>query len=351
MRNGSEAASINRRLADRYSRWLLAQGYRSVTCRRYNQVVASFLDFFGSRLVTKTTQTEIQDYVAAGANNGWAYFRIREHLYSLRIFFDFLCLGGLMPWSPPRLIHMRRLKRPLPKILTRAEIRKLLRAVESPRERMLVEVLYGTGIRSGEFLSLKVRDVDFSNRRLFLCGKTGERIVYFSQRVGKVLKEYLAGRREGFVYAFKHIAAPPRVRRSPTGGWCCEYTQYDIAGRKLRDRELRIPRTRKLRYAEARKELLALAMRDHYSRPIGLKQLGENTLARDLDAMGARCGLEVTARILRHTFATHVLDNGADLRSLKHFLGHRLLKSTTVYSHISQIPMKKAYDTYHPEPI
>jgi integrase len=109
-------------------------------------------------------------------------------------------------------------------------------------------------------------------------------------------------------------------------------------------------RPRKLKYAEARKELLAIAMQDHYSRPIGLKALGENTLARDLWALGARCGVEVTARILRHTFATHVLDNGADIRALKEFLGHRLLRSTTVYSQISQIPIKRAYDTYHPEP-
>jgi integrase len=58
---------------------------------------------------------------------------------------------------------------------------------------MLVEVLYGTGIRSGELLSLKVRDVDFSNRRLFLCGKTGERIVYFSQRVGKGTERIFGG--------------------------------------------------------------------------------------------------------------------------------------------------------------
>lgn len=57
---------------------------------------------------------------------------------------------------------------------------------------MLVEVLYGTGIRSGELRSLKVRDIGFSNRRLFVRGKSGERIVYFSQRVGRVLKQYLA---------------------------------------------------------------------------------------------------------------------------------------------------------------
>jgi integrase len=191
-----------------------------------------------------------------------------------------------MPWSPPRLIYMRRLRTHLPRMLTRGEIRKLFRAVRFPRERMLVEVLYGTGIRSGELLSLKVRDIDFSNRRLFLHGKTGERIAFFSPRVGKVLKQYLAGRRSGFVYGFKNVAALPRVHRSPTGGWRCQYFEHDSSGKRLRDRDIRIPRSRHLKYDEARKELLAIVKREHYSRPVGLKQLGLTSLDRDLDILG-----------------------------------------------------------------
>jgi hypothetical protein len=82
MGNTGEAASINQKLANRYDKWLLAQGYALLTRRRYNAVVTSFLAFLGDRLATKTTQIEMQDYLAAGAANGWASYRLRGHLYS-----------------------------------------------------------------------------------------------------------------------------------------------------------------------------------------------------------------------------------------------------------------------------
>jgi site-specific recombinase XerD len=350
MQKSRDAVSVNQELARRYDRWLLAQGYIVRTRKQYNAAVTSFLKCLGNRLVTKTTQAEIQEYLATCAASGWAAYKIRGHLYSLRIFFDFLCLGGLMPWSPPRLIYMKRLRRQLPRVLTVAEVKKLVRAARCPRERMLVEVFYGTGLRSGELLSLKIKDIDFAHRRFLVRGKMGERMVMFSQRVGKVLKQYLAGRRSGFVFGFRNIAKLPSVERTKTGGWRCRYFQHDSSGHRLRFRDLSISRSRHLTYAEARRELLATAERERYARPVGERQLGLTCLNRDLNLLGARCGLEVNPRILRHTFATHVLDNGADIRALKDFMGHTSLRTTTVYTNISKIPLRRAYDAYHPEP-
>lgn len=346
----TDASALNRELVNRYSRWLAAQAYLPITQSRYCAAANSFLVFLGHRRVTKTTQIEIQDYLAAGAAKGWPVYKIREYLYSLRIFFDFLCLGGLMRWSAPRFIRMKRLRRPLPKVLTGADIRKLLRAAKCPRERMVVEVLYGSGLRSSELLRLKVRDVDFSNRRFIVHGKTGGRSVYFSKRIARVLREYLAGRSTGYLYAFKVVAAPPRILRSPSGGWACEYTEYDRTGKKIGDRERRISHEKKLNYEDARRELLKIVGPGIYSRPMGLKPLNANSLIRDLMSVSARCGVKATARILRHTFATHSRDNGADIRELKEFLGHKALKTTIIYSHMSQIPVKRAYDAHHPEP-
>jgi len=85
-----------------------------------------------------------------------------------------------MAWSPPRLVHMKRLKGRLPKVLNRVGISKVIKAARSPRERALVEVLYGTGVRCGELLSVKVREIDYQNRRFMVHGKAGDRTVLFS---------------------------------------------------------------------------------------------------------------------------------------------------------------------------
>ena len=164
---------LNQVLADRYGRWLVAEGYAPATRSYYASAVTSFLQFLKNKLATKTTQVDVQEYVSSCAAGGCAPYKLRERLYALRIFFDFLCLGGLMRWSPPRLVKMRRLKRELPYALNRDEIKKVFAAAKSPREKALVETFYGTGIRSGEALSVQVRDIDFRHRKFRVQGKRG----------------------------------------------------------------------------------------------------------------------------------------------------------------------------------
>jgi integrase len=95
------------------------------------------------------------------------------------------------------------------------------------REKALVEVLYGTGIRTGEVLSLQVRNIDFVRRNFVVRGKRGDRKVLFSVRVRKALQRYLDGRRLGFVFRFRSVDSMPPVERTSVGGRFCRYHRYD----------------------------------------------------------------------------------------------------------------------------
>jgi site-specific recombinase XerD len=342
--------SVNKELADRYERWMVAQGYAPATRYYYNGAVRSFLEFLGDKLATKTTQVEVQEYVAWAAAAGCPTYKLRERLYALRIFFDFLCLGGLMPWSPPRLVHLKRMKGRLPKILSKRDVRKVLSTAKSPRERVLVEILYGTGIRCGELLSLKVRNIDFLNRRFLVHGKAGDRVVLFSTRVRQAVKRYLRGRKQGYLFAIRKAVSLPRVFSAAGGGWCCRYVSHSANGRQLHQKSITIPAKARLKYDEARRLLLRRVRADRYSRPIGSSALSDNSIQRDLRSLSARSGVEVTARILRHTFATHMMDNGADLRAVRDLMGHKSLRSTTIYTHVSKGSLRRAYDWFHPNP-
>ncbi len=238
--------AFNEKLAERYARWLVAQGYAQATRYYYLSAVASFLKFLGNMAATKTTQVEVQEYIASSAAAGCPAYKLRERLYALRIFFDFLCMGGLIAWSPPRIVHMKRLKGRLPKVLNRVEVRKVLKAARSPREKALVELLYGTGVRCGELLSVKVREIDYQNRRFMVRGKAGDRTVLFSPRIAGVLKQYLKGRTSGFLLALKTVASTPKVSPVLGGGWRCRYVVHDAAGRQLKRRTLTIPKQQRL---------------------------------------------------------------------------------------------------------
>lgn len=290
----SGGRAFNEALAERYGRWLVAQSYAPATRYYYVGAVSSFLEFLGNKSATKTSQVDVQEYLASAAGMGCPAYKLRERLYALRIFFDFLCLGGLIAWSPPRLVHMKRLRRHLPRVLSKTGIKKIFEKAESPREKVLLEVLYGTGIRCGELLSVRVREIDFKNRRFLVHGKAGDRVILFSRRVGNAIRQYLCGRGDGYLF------------------------------RTVRQ--------------------------DSHSRSVGLTPLSDNCIQRDFRTLSSRAGIEVTARILRHTFATHMMDNGADLLAVRDLMGHKSLRTTILYTHMSKIPLRRAYDAYHPSP-
>jgi site-specific recombinase XerD len=218
-----------------------------------------------------------------------------RRLASLRTFFRFLCREGVLETNPARAIRAPRIERRLPGHLDEDEVSRLL-AIEgddlvSRRDRLILELLYATGIRCSELVGLDVDDIDRQGRLLRVLGKgRKERLVPFGRPAARALEAYLVSRdglsaRDGALL-------------------------LNLRGGRLTDRSVR----RRLAH-----------------------RIGE----------GARRG-RVTPHTLRHSFATHLLQRGADLRAIQELLGHASLSTTQRYTHVDARQMLEIYEKTHP---
>jgi integrase/recombinase XerC len=212
---------------------------------------------------------------------------------AIRTFFNFLLYAGKIEINPASLIEMRGRDKNLPSFLSVEEIFSLLDSEElkeSKRDRAILEFLYDTGMRISELLSLKIKDIDFKNRIVFVKGKRGkERMVPVGEKGIKAVEEYLKERPEADAY-------------SPL-----------FCGRDG-------------------------------------KPLSERTVRRIVKKYSLLCGIpkKVTPHTLRHSYATHLLEGGADIRAIQELLGHSTIASTQQYLHSSVGRLMEVYDRAHP---
>ncbi len=324
------------------------QGYSPITRCSYSKTVRSFSVFLGRRLVTTTTHLDVQDYLAERAEKGASPRTLRNDLYSLRIFFDFLNLGGLVNWVPPRMVQARPLEPYVPEVLTEQQVNNLLLAARTTHERALLEVLYGTGCRTGELRLMRVEDIDFQARRIRVKGKSGTRFVMFTGPVGKVLRRYLAGRKAGYVFIETKPLQSLRPAHAPSGGWKCRWKNYDEKGNRVGFGNGFICATAGMNYQQALSRFTKLARHDRIQRPLGIRPLCSSAIQRAVQKIGLRIGIRVNPYAFRHTFATHLLDNGADIRIIQELLGHASIRSTQVYAHVSKKRIQETFDECHP---
>ena len=153
----SSPSELNIDLAGRYAKWLVAQKYAAGTQSQYCLAVKEYSDFLGRKPFTKSTHFDVQEFIADRAKLGRSARTLRSLLYSLRIFFDFLNLGGLIAWTPPRMIRPRQLEPRVPRVLTREQVNRLFAGTRTRFERAVMETLYGTGCRAGELRSMRMR--------------------------------------------------------------------------------------------------------------------------------------------------------------------------------------------------
>jgi integrase/recombinase XerC len=230
---------------------------------------------------------------------------IARHLSTLRSFFRWACREGHLEKNPAKGLPAPKTPKTLPRALTLADTTALLETDdEAPfpeRERALFELLYATGLRVSEASGLDVDDVDLASRMLRARGKgRKERIVPFGEEAEAAIRDYLPARAE---------------RRRKGGG----------AGRAL-----------------TREEPLFVNARGG--------RLTTRSMARVLKRRLRAAGLpdEISPHALRHTFATHLLQAGADLRAIQELLGHASLSTTQKYTHLDAARLKDVYKRAHP---
>jgi len=339
---------LNNELAARFARWLLVQKYTRSTWFRYSLTIRNFSDFLNDRGLTQTTHFDVQEYLAHCARSGASARAMRYELCALRHFFDFLNLGGLIKWNPPRMVRLPRFQPTLPQVLTQRQTAKLLAAAKNAYERTLLEVFYGTACRTNEVRTMKIEDIDFERRRIRVNGKRGYRYVLFPAYVAETLRTYLGTRRDGYVFVDSKPFQNLKPIRTPTGAWTCRWKIYDEKGEWVEKRSGFVGIRKKMTYAAAKAHFARMAGNDRIRRPLGIRPLSNSALQKVVEKVGLRIGLDIHPYVLRHTLATHLVDNGADIRVIQEMLGHSSIKSTQIYTHVSRVAIQKTFDECHP---
>ena len=278
-------ARDNASLVQSFTSFLGSQGYSQHTIRAYGHLCDDFVDFIHSTSLSEIERPQIREYLKWLYEHGCSPHTIAREQFAIKCLFKFLDRSGVVDFNPARLLRNRRLPRKLPRWLTEEEINKLIPAARTRRERALVELLYGSGVRLEELRMMDMGDVNFQERTILIrYGKGGkERIVQFGKPAAAALKAHLEGRGSGYLF-------------------------------------------------------------ERNGRPIGAK-----TLYGILRRVAARAGVEgVHPHKLRHTFATHLLDRGADVMSVKELLGHESVSTTAVYLHTTTAGLTEVIDRCHP---
>lgn len=347
----SSTTASNCQLTKRYERWMVALHYTEST-KKYAQVVLGrFNKFLGKRPIPSVTHVEIREFLTHISAYGATLETTYRHLGVLRRFYDFLNLGGVVSYVAPRLVRIKHIRRSALPILSEVEIRRLLRATRTKRERALIAFIYGTGCRLRESTHLRVEDINFENRIARVHGKFAkDRIVFLPRNTVHALQAYLAGRLSGYVFRDDRMGRKPSLlvdgghwearwvdygRRAPCGGFCSRR-------KNLGSIDVISPQTARARF----KKLVAGVK---LGRPVRDRALHNATVLYVLNDIGHRAGLKnVGVHVLRRSFATHLYDHGAPVEIIQALLGHVYLGTTLGYTRLSRSRIAKTVDESHP---
>lgn len=267
------------------------------TIQSYEQDLEQFVVFLekkGMVSFSRLDQDIVEKFLRYEAKREIAPASLARKISALRTFFQYLIREKMSPENCAKLIDSPRFQRKIPDVLDEVEIESLLNAPDLTkpigiRDRAILELLYASGLRVSELTSLEFSHLDLENSMLRLWGKGfKERMVPFGEEASEALKRY-------FQQAREQILKEKRSRSIFVGASGQPLTRQNI-----------------------------WVMIKKYSRKAGIEKT-------------------VTPHTLRHTFATHLLENGADLRVVQEFLGHSDIVTTQIYTHISKKILREAY--------
>jgi integrase/recombinase XerD len=247
------------------------------------------------RQIEKLERIDLREWIASMSRRGQAPATVSRAVSAARGFYRFLMLDGHIKRHPAEDIHTPQNNSRLPQFLSEEEMERLLCAPDTStdigvRDRAMLEVLYAAGLRVSEMCALKTSDIDLDTALLTCHGKGSKQ------------------------------------RRVPIGKSAVHWVQRYLAIRKQFGNE-------------AKPELFL-----HRGR-----QITRHTVWSTLKAYAAVAGVpDISPHTLRHSFGTHLMQHGADSRSVQALLGHADISTTEIYTHITDLHMRKAYDRFHP---
>jgi integrase/recombinase XerD len=245
----------------------------------------------------------IEAYVAGLAQRGLSPATVRRRVSALKQFYRFLIEDDARGDDPTSRLDPPKRARALPRTLSLAEIERLIDAAESPRDRALIELLYGAGLRVSELVALPLRTAPKPGQdHMIVEGKGGkERLVVLGAPAQAALAAHLAAR--------EATLPKDQARRDKTRAWL--FPSASAADGKLTRRRV----------------------------------------AQILERAAINAGIapeRVSPHVLRHAFATHLVEGGADLRTVQTLLGHADIATTQIYTHVAQGRLKTLVETKHP---
>ncbi len=267
----------------------------------YQTDLMLFFNFLREQCISefiKCNYEVLRKYLLFLHNQGYQNKTICRHISTLRSFFKYLKAKHVIDDNPMLLISNPKVEKKLPKFLYYQDLEKLLDSPDPKtptgiRDRLLLELLYSTGVRVSELVSIKTTDIKNNEQKIYITGKGNkERIVLYGNICKEKLEQYL------------------RVRSTFLKSTISKYLLLDAKGKPLT--------------------------------PQGVRYILNQTVKKYC------LSFHVHPHMLRHTFATHLLNGGADLKTVQELLGHENLETTGVYTHVSNEGLRKSYLEHHP---
>jgi integrase/recombinase XerC len=287
---------------DRYLQHLERENASYYTVKNYGTDIAQFLDYCEEHEVTTLDglhRNLVRDYLAKLDEDDYVRASIARRVFELRAFGDYLIRANAWDQNLFRRIYAPRLPRRLPHYLTHEQVKRLLAAPDTTttkglRDRAILETLYASGVRVSELGGLNVGNIDLGTGEMRVVGKGDkERLVLLGRPAIAALRAYL------------QVGRPEQAGDKPT-------------------------------------------------RALFLNRFGGRLSVRSISTIVRQAGVtagikeKVTPHLLRHTFATHLLEGGADLRVVQELLGHSSLETTQIYAHVTQRRAREVYRRAHP---
>ncbi len=277
----------------------IEDGLSGPTVEAYSREVASFLEFCENTLYIKPYQADhraLEQFLHHRLEQTHSRTRI---ISALRSFFRYLILEGYCNDNPTHLLSSGRQQRQLPQVLSGEDLTKLMNSIDTEkilglRDRAMYEMIYSSGLRISEAVNLTTEQVLMDDALIRIVGKGNkERLVPLGEEAEYWLRLYLHQVRP---YLLRHTQTnPPELFISQQG-----------------------------------------------------KKLTRQAIWKTLKKIALQSGISTKVHTLRHSFATHLLENGADIRAVQQLLGHSDIAATQIYTHLTNHTLAKAHKLYHP---
>lgn len=296
------AQQIKGALVERFTGYLLSECHLSAnSIKAYKADIGRFMLWVNSRCVYSLTYSELTDFISALRMDGLSAASISRHIVTIRVFFRFLQLEGLSNTNPADWLLQQKNWVRIPHVLTVKQVDTFLKS-PGPSDRFfardiaILELLYATGCRVTEICTMTISDISLRDKRAKCSGKGGkERIVPLGDRA---------------IFAINRYVSELRPKLAVKGNPKNDEILLSCNGRALE----RVMIWRIVKYYAVR----------------------------------AGINSNISPHVLRHSFATHLLAGGADLRQVQELLGHSSIQTTQIYTHVEHSRLKQIHRVFHP---